>query len=326
MDFGRLARELVRALRGSRSQAALSRRLKCRSNVIYAWESGSAFPSAARALTLARLVGVEPAIALERFYRRRPDWLTEFDPASRVGVARLLQDLKGRQPTVQIAARMGHNRYAVGRWLKGETEPRLPEFLALVEACSLRVLDFLAALVSLEALPALAREGQQLAAARRIAREAPWSHAVLRALELEAYAALPAHQPGWIAERIGLSAAEEERCLTLLESAGQISWQKDRWATQSVSTLDLRQDHEATLSLATWCATLGTERLVSQGQGQFAFNVFAVSDEDAERLSELQRQYFAQLRSVIVDSRPARRVLVTNPQLFELGVRSNASG
>jgi hypothetical protein len=234
-------------------------------------------------------------------------------------VTRLLQDLKGRQPTTQVAAKTGHNRYAVGRWLKGETEPRLPEFLALIEACSLRVVDFLAAFVSLEALPALAREGQQLAAARRVAREVPWSHAVLRALELEAYSALPAHQPGWIAERIGLSAAEEERCLRLLESAGQISWQNNRWVTESASTLDVRQDPEATLSLARWCANLGTERLVSQGPGQFAFNVFAVSDEDAERLSELQRQYFAQLRSIIVDSSPARRILVANIQLFELG-------
>ena len=69
MNFERLAREFVRALRGPRSQAALSRRLKCRSNVIYAWESGTAFPTAARSLSLARLVGVEPAGALERFYR-----------------------------------------------------------------------------------------------------------------------------------------------------------------------------------------------------------------------------------------------------------------
>lgn len=326
MDFEQLTRQLVRALRGRRSQAALSRRLKCRSNVIYAWESGTAFPTAARALTLARLVGVEPAVALEQFYRRRPDWLAECDPASRAGVVRLLQDLRGRQPTVQVAARMGHNRYAVGRWLKGETEPRLPDFLALVEACSLRVLDFLGAFVNLEALPALSREGRQLVAARRVAREAPWSHAVLRALELEAYAALPAHQPGWIARRIGLSAVEEERCLALLESAGQIRWRHHRWVTESPSTLDLRQDREATLSLATWCANLGAERLVSQRPGQFAFNVFVVSDEDAERLSELQRQYFAQLRSIIVDSRPARRILVTNLQLFELGADGDVSG
>jgi hypothetical protein len=92
------------------------------------------------------------------------------------------------------------------------------------------------------------------------------------------------------------------------------------WVVQfSASTLDLRQDPEATLSLAQWCANLGTERLASEGPGQFAFDVFAVSDEDAERLSELQRQYFAQLRSIIVDSSPARRILIANLQLFGLG-------
>jgi transcriptional regulator with XRE-family HTH domain len=321
MDFERVTCELVRALRGKRSQAALSRRLKCRSNVIYAWESGSAFPTAARAMTLARLVGVEPRLALGRFYRRQPEWLAECDPASREGVVRLLQDLRGRQPTVQLAASMGRNRYAVGRWLKGETEPRLPDFLALVEACSLRVLDFLSSFVDLEALPTLAEQGRQLAAARQVALEAPWSHAVLRALELEAYLALPCHLPGWLAERIGVTLAEEERCLELLQSAGQITWQDDRWVTQSAPTLDFRGDRAATLSLATWCAKLGAERLASEGPGQFAFNVFAVSAEDAERLGELQRQYFAELRAVVAESRPASVLFVTNLQLFELGAR-----
>jgi hypothetical protein len=103
------------------------------------------------------------------------------------------------------------------------------------------------------------------------------------------------------------------------ESAGQIAWQHDRWVTRTPSTLDLREDREATLRLATWCAGLGAERLASQGPGLFAFNVFAVSAEDGERLGELQRQYFTQLRSVIAESRPATRIFVTNLQLFELG-------
>lgn len=264
-------------------------------------------------------MGKEPRVAYESFYRRIPDWLLESDPATSEGVALLLRDLKGRQPTSVVAVAAARNRYAVGRWLKGETEPRLPDFFRMIEASSLRLLDFIASFVPLDAIPALAKEGQRFAAARRVALEAPWSHAVLRALELEDYRALDGHQPGWIAKRVGLSLEEEERCVQLLATAGQIIWRKGRWVAHSVSTLDLRQDAEATRQLACWCAQLGTDRLSEGGEGQFAFNVFSVSTEDAARLRELQRQYFAQLRAIISESRPAQRLLVANLQIFELG-------
>src|SRR5690606_6604411 len=44
LDFRALSREWVRAMRGPRSQTALSRRLGYRTNVIYRWESGARSP------------------------------------------------------------------------------------------------------------------------------------------------------------------------------------------------------------------------------------------------------------------------------------------
>src|SRR5262245_38605960 len=58
MDHEALAKELIRALRGKRSQVALSRRLKHRSNVLYAWEAGLRAPTAAGFLDLAKRVGI----------------------------------------------------------------------------------------------------------------------------------------------------------------------------------------------------------------------------------------------------------------------------
>src|SRR6185295_9463840 len=46
LDFEHLGSDFIRALRGSRSQAALSRRLGFRTNVLYAWESGRRWPTA----------------------------------------------------------------------------------------------------------------------------------------------------------------------------------------------------------------------------------------------------------------------------------------
>ena len=319
MDYEAVASQLLRALRGRRSQTALSRRLGYRSNVVYTWESGSGFPTAARCFGVAARVGVDPDQAVTRFYGRRPDWLDRGSLTSPAGVAAFLTDLRGRQPLGDLAEAVGRNRYALARWFKGEAEPRLPDFLRVVEATSLRLLDFLGAFVDLGNLPAVSAAGEQLAAARRIAHEAPWSHAVLHALELSGYSELERHEPGWIAQRVGISRKEEELCLQSLQAAGQIEWSHERWQPRAVSTLDLRHDARATRELATWCAGLGSERLAQGGPGAFAFNVFSVSSQDFDRLRQLQREYFGQLRAIIAESEPAEHLVVVNLQLFELG-------
>ncbi|HVZ32321.1 MAG TPA: helix-turn-helix transcriptional regulator, partial [Polyangiaceae bacterium] len=53
LNYEDLARDFIRALRGGRSQAALSRRLGFRTNVLYAWESGRRWPTAAVVLLAA---------------------------------------------------------------------------------------------------------------------------------------------------------------------------------------------------------------------------------------------------------------------------------
>ena len=105
MDYETLARELVRALRGSRSQVALSRRLGYASNVAYAWEAGRRWPTAAEFFRMASRVGVDVEAAIVGFFRGRPGWLESLDPTSPEGVAALLADLRGNTPLVEVAER-----------------------------------------------------------------------------------------------------------------------------------------------------------------------------------------------------------------------------
>jgi transcriptional regulator with XRE-family HTH domain len=319
MDYEVLASQLIRALRGRRSQTALSRRLGYRSNVVYTWESGGGFPTAARTFRLARRVGVEPADVVTRFYRQKPAWIASTDVASPEGVVAFLGGLRARQSIQTLAAATGRDRFRVSRWLKGASEPRLPDFLRLVQACSLRLLDLVAAFVDPTRLPEVADAWRMMESSRRAAGDAPWSHAVLRALELEQYRALAGHESGWIARRLGIDPAEEERCLELLSGAGQIRMNQGRWEPCQVLTVDTRRDPETTTKLAAWCARLGAERVASGSAGNFAFNVFAVSSQDLERLRGLQRDYFNQLRAVVAESAPVERVVVANMQLFALG-------
>src|SRR4026209_2945343 len=95
-----LAVDWIRAIRGRRSQRVFSRRLGYRSNIVYRWESGRCFPTAQILLSAMVRLGHDVGAAVCRFYGESPTWLRSAHPASRDGVACLLEDLRGRTPIV----------------------------------------------------------------------------------------------------------------------------------------------------------------------------------------------------------------------------------
>ncbi len=316
--YAQMASELIRALRGRRSQQALSRRLKSKSNVLYTWESGRRWPTAAKFLWLAERVGVDVKAALSEFYRSEPAWMTDVSPASPEGVARLLGDLRGKSSITEIVERSGFSRFAVSRWLKAQAEPKLPDFLKLIEALSLRLLDWISAFVDPRKLPSLAQPWRELQAARQAAYELPWSHAVLRLLETERYRKLKQHPQGWIASRLGLSITQEEECLEALTIAGQVERIDGLYRVREVQSIDTRQDPEASNQLKAWWAKIALQRLQEGGAGRFSYNLFTVSEKDYQRLEELHLAYFREMRSIVAESAPAERVALVNMQLMPL--------
>jgi hypothetical protein len=316
MDYERLAAELIRALRGRRSQLAFSRRLGFRTNVVHTWEAERRWPTASRALLAAERAGVDPRAALTRFYRVPPVWLSASPVMTPLLVARLLGDLRGRATIGDVAQRAGRSRFAVGRWLKGEAEPRLPDFLRLIEATSLRVLDFVAAFVDPTSLPSITPLWAKLDAGRRAAFELPWSHAVLRVLELESYRSEP-HRAGFIAEQLGIGIAEEQNCLAALLGSGQLEWDGNNYLVSEQLT-DTRHYPEAGRLLKIWWTEQALERLKQDREGLFSYNLFSVSERDYQRLRELHAAYFRELRSIVAASEPAERVVLANVSLLPL--------
>jgi transcriptional regulator with XRE-family HTH domain len=318
MDYEKCAAEFIRALRGRRSQNAFARRLGYKSNVIYTWESGRGWPTAAVVMKAARRVRIDPNQAVARFYRTAPAWLSKLDMTAPAAVARLLTDLKGHTSIQQIVKISGHSRFAVSRWLKGKTEPRLPDFFCMIEATSLRLVDFIAAFVDPAKMSSIADAWRDLEATRAAAHDAPWTQAVLRALELSDYGKLPEHQTGWIARRIGIDTEEEVRCIELLSKSGQICLARGRWVINRVLAVDARKDAESTYRLREWWLTVALERLKLRCQGTFSYNVCAVSSADYQRIRSLYRDFFLEVQSVIAQSEPVEKVVVLNSQLFSL--------
>jgi transcriptional regulator with XRE-family HTH domain len=318
-----IASDLVRALRGRRSQAEFSRRLGYRSNIVHRWESGKCWPSAATFFSAC--CGYKPSLSqcFARLFKRTPEWFDESDPFSPASIAALLRELCGTTPIRTLAERTGHNRYGVGRWLRGVSEPKLPEFLCLIEASSRRLLDFIATLVDPATMVTIASDWKQLQRARGAAYELPWSHAVLRALELEGYRRA-AQGERWIAGRLGIDLGEVERSIELLATTGQIKRVRGKWRLGSVISVATGQDATRSRQLKVVWTEVALARLRSGAPGNYGYSVFAVSQKQLKQLRQLHLEYVRGMQSLIATPSSAECVGLYCAQLIDLSSVDNA--
>jgi hypothetical protein len=262
---------------------------------------------------------VDVEAALLSLYRSPPGG-ARLDPTTPEGVAQFLDDVRGRSTVQQLAKSSGLSRFQVARWLEAEAQPRLPDFLRLVQAASLRVLDLLAGLVDPLTLPSVREVWRELELARAATYREPWSQAVLRALELGAYRALPCPEPGWIAARLGISRGQEQRALELLCATGQAERTSTGYAPLGEARMiDTRRDPDAAHALRVFWSEVALERLRGRAEGLFSHSVFGVSERDLQRIRDLQKAYYQEVRAIVAQSEPVERVALLNLQLLQLG-------
>jgi hypothetical protein len=317
MDHERLASDWLRALRGRRSQRAFSRRLGYRSNIAYRWESGVCFPTAREVLAVCERFGVDVETAAAAFLAPTGTPPAEVSLTRAAGLAAFLDAARGEATIVDLAKRAGHSRFAVSRWLKGQAEPRLPEFLAVLEAATFRCLDFVSAFTDPAKLPSVADEWRALEAARNVAYDVPWSPAVLRVLELEDYVKQKRHRRGWIATRIGITEAEEAHCLDALLAARQVRIERGRYVIERTRTVDTRADPKRSREVRAHWIDVARNRMTRGTTGTFGYNVMSLSVADLDKLRELHLAYFRDMQALVADS-PSECVVLFNTQLLRL--------
>ena len=308
-----IASEVIRALRGRRSQLAFSRRLKYRSNVVADWEQGRRFPTAAEFLRAAALVGVDIPGAFLRFHAASASAVGAADDA---GVARWLDELRGQSSLQDLAARSGVSRHALGRWLSGSTRPRLPDFLRLVDVLTGRVQDLIAELVDIREVPTLAERVERAAASRKVGLEEPWALPVLLAIETRGYTALEGHDSAWLARFLGLPEPRVQACVSRLEEAGVIRLQGSHYVSGQPLTIDTRAHPEAGRSLKRHWLMVGMDRVGQPREGDIlSYNLFSVSRADLAQIRSLQRSFFREVRGIVAASEPSESVALLNLQL-----------
>lgn len=317
VDWEGAARQMIAALRNARPRAVLSRRLGYRTNTVSDWEAGRRFPTAEEFLRACELLRVNVDAAFRRFH---PATAAQLRAGKRVQLAQWLSALRGRTPLELVAQRAGHSRFAVSRWLKGQSRPRLPQFLQLVEALTDRVSDLADALVGIQRLPALLARHQRRSAARTLAFEYPDSEAVLRVMETVSYQALAQHQAGIIAAALGIAPELEQRVLNALEQAGILESSAGRYRPLTPLSVDTSAEPAALNRLKAHWARVALERTREpRSQDWLGYNVMSLSTHDLERVRDILRNAYREIRALAAASEPVEAAALLNLQLVTFG-------
>lgn len=328
LSIEQLSRELMRALRGGSSQREFSRALGFTSNVAYTWETGRRFPEASVFLRAASRTKTD-------FEKRLRDVLALPEPprALRFGTARgvhwLMGELSRQTPVGELASQLEVDRTTLSRWLRGATEPRLPELLRLIAVGRQRLLAVVEILADPRALGATREAYDDLLLQERLAYDLPWSHALLRALELDVYRKHPRHDLGRLAKAIGISRRQAATYLQVLEQARQITWDGTHYQSARVMAVDTRNDPAKNLELKRHWARVGVERMgapETPADALFSFNLFAISQSNWERLRKLHLEYYDRVRAIVDEAPGTDHVVLMNLQLIPLERRGRRPG
>jgi DNA-binding transcriptional regulator YiaG len=310
--YQRAAQELVRAVRGKRSQVALSRRLGYRGNPVTDWEAGRSQPDAVEIVHAAELTRLPVTAAFELLHPGAPPRLQD----ARVDIAAWLDQLRGTTSVATVARTLGRSRHSVRRWLSGESRIKLPDFLELLDRLTGRAHDWVAELVPIAEISALSEQHARATSARELALELPWTEAILRVLETPMYQRHPRASESLIAAWLDLPTASVELALSRLCHAGVLVRERNRYIVARELSIDTRSTPEARRQQRRHWLSVLLERARSPHPSDWAaYNVMSLSQADLEVVRERLKATYRELRSLVSASQPVEEVAMVMLQL-----------
>jgi transcriptional regulator with XRE-family HTH domain len=314
MDYATLVFQLVRAMRGRRSQQWLSRRLGFKGNQLYRWESGLRTMDWRDFLRLAKICQFDVGRALNKS-------IGYSLPADQS--ANLVRFLIGESKVSTAAATLDLSPQIVRRWLRGATEPPLSQMLRMLDLFQGRLLDWIEQLCPRAELACLRERRAEMHARRELSFIFPVANLIVAALESEPYRHRRRHKRGVIAARLGISVELEVQIIEHLRQAGIIAWTGQRYEIQPRGMEIFSKDPALTLKQRHYWTQVADEFLKTATtlpqSSMFGWSVFAVSDTAYRSIQEKFRECYAQIVGIAnSDLAPRQAVKMVNLQCIDL--------
>lgn len=290
VDYDQVAREVVHALRGRQTTAAVSMRLGYASDVARRWENGERRPYCDDVFRLCHLKGIDVRAALVHDYPSAEaalDGLEPDDPAFSVAAVQALLapvELSG------VAQRAGMSRQTLGRLARGETRPRFAQYLELVHVLHNNLRLLLGGLVSRDEVPSMADVWAREEALADLFVDQPFTPVLLAALSMAPYREAERHDVAWLSDVARMTPDEVDALLARAESVGLVEWTGTHW--RHLHTEVRLEPNEVTRrqTAAFW----GHEAAhrAAAGQADTAFMLVGFADDRASNVVEALHRGF----------------------------------
>lgn len=301
-DWKLVSRQLISALRGRLSRAHFSRLLGYTTNVVSDWEAGRRSPTMGEFLRACSVRKWDVLGAVESFHRAASP---SFCSCGAYLPSRWLDELRGSTSVVEIARRANISRFQAARWLSGESQPRIGDFLKLLDAITGRAADFIGRLVGAKKIPALQALLLRQQAARRLAFAHPASEGVLRILETERYQNAKAHRAGMIADALGLPLEQEEMTLHALLEAGIVRRAGTKYSVGEPLAVETNASIAEKARLKGFWMDVAKRRLEAPQESDFlGYLVVSLSEHDRDQARAILARTYREILSLVASSEP----------------------
>ena len=308
-----LQMDILKCMRGNKSQTWMSRRLGHSYNKYSKWEAGTLGLPWTEFNKIAKILRVDLGEPLKKY-------LLFHGPCHKYDV--FIEHLIGEMKTAEVAALTGVSRFTVRRWVHRECCPATTEVLALIDRLTPRLPEVIAEWVEIEKIPSLRDKWNKREAERTIYYESPWAAAVIRCLELSQYSEQNEPKSDFIAKYIGISKEQEKATISALKKIKAIRRKGGRWyANENRLYTNVDKLGFNRLRLY-WLNRIVNHLEKTPGGTKGAIagqTIFSISDKGFEKIRVLFHEFYKNVRMVIEEDKgPPSIVGILSSQLFDL--------
>ena len=294
--YKNVACELIKALRGERSQQWVNERLGHQNyNVVSRWETGQQRIYWKDFVELTKVFKIDVRKDLEDFY----GFFENLDDQTK-----LVSSFVGDTSIEKAAKFLDTSTSTVQRLLRGATPLQLSTFLALLEYRG-DLFRFAARTVEIKKVPSLFESYNQSREALQTFSKHPEASPIMLCFCLSEYKAKDAHEEGWVANKLGISKDKELDVIADLENVGLIEKENGRYV-EKAHFLNLSYSKEdekewSHLIKENWIkeALSRFENRPHKKKSTAGFRIFAVDEHKKQLMEEEIKKFNVRLYQIL---------------------------
>lgn len=312
LDYDLLAQQLIRAMRGDKSQEWLNKRLATNSNVIHRWEKGHSKASWEDFVSLCQVLKIDLQKQMLSYFRYQE---------SLEDTVSILSHLFSNKKLNDIAETSGIKISKLRRLMSAQTSLSLNDFLQVIFSFDdMESMAFVFDISVNASIPLLDELNSKRLNITRLYFDNPNIGLLLICLELPGYRKLSFHQDSFLAKASGLSIKEINELIKQSEENDLITLQDGLYVAGSIRFSDRGTSKEMLGTRKFWLNRSIDNMQCKTNLDAYGSIVFNTSQKARKEIIGLYLRFFEDFKKAVAEDTENDKVpLVLNFNLFNPG-------